>query len=187
MTAKFSNPLDKIKIASPCSQEWDAMVGSDRKRYCGECKLNVYNLSGMTRRDAENLLLNAEGRVCVRYFRRKDGTVITKDCPVGWKAIKRRVSKTATAFASLIFAALGGIGITSFVTQASGEDHTVGVVAVGEVKTEKEIELMGAMIYEEPEEPVAIMGEIAYPNEPISGNIANFDEVKRQIIEREEN
>lgn len=186
MKHKFTNPLDNIEVASPCSANWDEMIGNNRARHCGECKLNVYNLSGMTRRDAENLLLNAEGRVCVRYFKRKDGTVITKDCPVGWKAIKRRVSKTAAAFASLIFAALGGIGITSFVTQTAGEDHTVGVVAVGEVKTEKEIELMGAMIYEEPEEPVAIMGDVVYPNEPISGKIANFDEVKRQIIEGEE-
>ena len=104
---KFTNPLENITIASPCSADWNEMVGNNRQRHCAECQLNVYNLSGMTRREAENLLVNAEGRVCVRYFRRADGSVLTKDCPVGWKAFKRRVSKTATAFASVIFTASG--------------------------------------------------------------------------------
>ena len=74
MNAKFSSPLNNIKIASPCSQDWDAMIGSERKRYCGDCKLNVYNLSGMSRTEAENLLSNSEGRLCVRFYRRADGT-----------------------------------------------------------------------------------------------------------------
>ena len=93
------------------------MIGNERSRHCGECKLNVYNLSGMTRVEAENLLLNAEGRVCVRYFKRADGTVLTKDCPVGWKALKHRVSKTSAAFASIVFAALSGVGITNYFTE----------------------------------------------------------------------
>jgi len=55
--SKFTNPLNNIKIASPCSQNWNEMIGTERERYCGECKLNVYNLSGMSRIEAENLLL----------------------------------------------------------------------------------------------------------------------------------
>ena len=75
MTAKFTNPLDSIKIASPCSADWGSMVGDNRQRHCGECKLNVYNLSGMSKKDAENLILNSEGRLCARFYRRKDGTI----------------------------------------------------------------------------------------------------------------
>ena len=66
----FTNPLDNIHIASPCPANWDEMFGDGRKRHCGECKLNVYNLSDMTRREAEDLLINSEGRLCVRFFRR---------------------------------------------------------------------------------------------------------------------
>lgn len=119
MNNKFSNPLDNIKVASPCSQDWDAMIGSERKRYCGECKLNVYNLSGMTRDEAENLIQNSEGRLCVRFFRRADGTVLTQDCPVGWRAVKVRATKMATAFASLIFGLLGGLGLNSYMKSSS--------------------------------------------------------------------
>ena len=81
---KYTNPLNSVRIASPCSADWNKMYGSERKRYCSECKLNVYNLSDMSQREAENFLINSEGRVCLRVFRRKDGTVLTKDCPVGW-------------------------------------------------------------------------------------------------------
>ena len=105
----FTNPLDSIRIASPCKSDWNQMYGNDRRRFCGECKMNVYNLSGMSRDEAESLLTNAEGRLCVRFYRRRDGTVLTKDCPVGWQAIKRRVSRTTTALASVLATFLAGV------------------------------------------------------------------------------
>jgi hypothetical protein len=60
------------------------MHGDDRVRFCGDCKLNVYNLSWMTRLEATELIEQNEGRHCVRFFRRKDGTFVTRDCPVRW-------------------------------------------------------------------------------------------------------
>ncbi len=107
--ARFDSPLKNLKIASPCSANWEEMFGNERKRFCGDCKLNVYNLSGMTSFDAENLLNTSEGRVCVRYFQRRDGTVITADCPVGWARVKHRMSVAATAVFSMLFAFLGSL------------------------------------------------------------------------------
>ncbi|HQZ83553.1 MAG TPA: hypothetical protein PLR83_10045 [Pyrinomonadaceae bacterium] len=106
---KFNNPLENVRIASPCSADWEQMFGDERKRFCGDCKLNVYNLSAMSRTEAENFLTAAEGRVCVRYFARTDGTVITQDCPVGWEKFKRRTRRMATAMASLIATLLAGL------------------------------------------------------------------------------
>lgn len=106
---KFTNPLDNIKIASPCGADWNEMRGDNRRKYCAMCKLNVYNLSGMTQAEAESFLINSEGRVCLRVHRRADGTVITKDCPVGWARLKRKVSRTATAAFSLIAGFFGGV------------------------------------------------------------------------------
>ncbi len=110
---RFDSPLDNIKIASPCSANWDEMFGNERRRFCGECKLNVYNLSGMTKYDAENLLTVSEGRICVRYFQRSDGTVLTADCPVGWAMVKQRLSVAATAAFSMFLAILGGLTAVS--------------------------------------------------------------------------
>ena len=106
---KFTNPLENTKIASPCKANWNEMLGNERKRYCSECKLNVYNLSDMTHREAESFLLNSEGRVCVKFYRRADGSVLTKDCPVGWQAFKKKVSRRAKAFASVCAGIFGGV------------------------------------------------------------------------------
>ena len=105
----MTNPLDKIKIASPCAANWDEMLGDERKRHCSECKLNVYNLSEMTAREAENLLINSENRVCLRVYRRKDGTVITSDCPVGLAKLKKQISRAATAVFTMLAAFFGGV------------------------------------------------------------------------------
>jgi hypothetical protein len=84
--------LDNIRVAAPCSARWDAMtpVDGDRVRHCGDCNKRVYNLSMMTRDEAEALLIAHEGKLCVRYYRRADGTILTKDCAVGVGKRRRR-------------------------------------------------------------------------------------------------
>jgi len=85
--------LDQIKIASPCSADWEQMEGTDRVRFCAECKKNVFNLSAMTRRDAEALLQETNGDICTRLYRRADGKVLTEDCPVGLRLRIARVQR----------------------------------------------------------------------------------------------
>jgi len=112
---KFDSPLANLKVASPCSADWDSMSGDERKRFCGDCKLHVYNLSGMTAYDAENLLRLSEGRLCVRYFQRADGTILTQDCPVGWAKVKQRLSFAAAAAFGLFITLFGGmLALASF-------------------------------------------------------------------------
>jgi hypothetical protein len=94
--------LDNVRVASPCPASWENMTGDDRIRYCEECKLNVYNLSDMTRAEAERLISGREGRLCVRFYRRADGTVLTQDCPKGLQAMMRRVSRVAGAVLTTI-------------------------------------------------------------------------------------
>ena len=112
--SSYDSPLENLRIASPCSADWDAMYGDERKRFCGQCKLNVYNLSGMTRYDAEHLLRMSEGRLCVRYYQRRDGTILTQNCPVGWARVKQRVSMTAAALFSILVGLFAGLYSTSF-------------------------------------------------------------------------
>jgi len=100
--------LDLIQIASPCTASWDQMHGDDRVRFCGECRLNVYNLSDMTRGEAEAFVSEREGRMCVRFFRRADGTVMTKDCPVGLRALRQQFVRAAAALCGILVALLSG-------------------------------------------------------------------------------
>ena len=111
--SRFYSSLDDVRVASPCSADWDSMYGDERKRFCKECKLNVYNLSGMTRDEAEKLVTNAEGRLCIRFYKRPDGTIITTDCPVGWAKIKQRTRVYTTAAMSMLMALLTGLFVVS--------------------------------------------------------------------------
>jgi len=109
--ARFSNTLDHVSIAAPCNVDWDSMFGNERVKFCGQCKLNVYNLSEMTKVEAERLIANSEGQLCVRYYRRRDGSILTRNCPVGLRAIKRRVKRVASAIASAVVTFFAGLGI----------------------------------------------------------------------------
>lgn len=96
------DPLLRIQVASPCDMSWEAMKGTDRARHCSKCRLTVYNLAAMSREEARALMSAREGRLCVRLFRRADGTVLTRDCPSGFRAARRRVlALTATAAGAL--------------------------------------------------------------------------------------
>ena len=95
--------LDNLRTASPCPVGWEQMTGDERVRLCRLCDLHVYNISEVTRDEPYALIAKSEGRICARLVRRADGTVITKDCPVGLRAIKRRVARTtATVFAAIV-------------------------------------------------------------------------------------
>jgi hypothetical protein len=108
---KFTSPLEGVRVAAPCKADWEKMVGDERMRYCGQCSLHVYNLSGMTKREAESLVANAEGRLCVRYYRRADGSILTRNCPVGLRAVKQRVSRIAGATLSALLGFFAGVGL----------------------------------------------------------------------------
>ena len=73
--------LDELRIATPCGASWDAMEGDERTRHCKQCDRSVHDLSHLTLREARLLLARREGRLCVRLYRREDGTLLTRDCP----------------------------------------------------------------------------------------------------------
>jgi hypothetical protein len=104
MTAeKFD--LQQLKIASPCYERWDNMKGDDRVRHCASCKLNVFNVREMTKAEVEQLVESTQGRLCVRLYKRWDGTVLTADCPVGVSRARVRVASallTAAAFVGVL-------------------------------------------------------------------------------------
>src|SRR5687767_86991 len=89
--------IQNIRVASPCSVSWETMTGDARVRHCDSCRLNIYNTAEMTGSEIETLVQNREGRLCIRLYRRADGTLLTKDCPVGVRAIQKRVTKFAGA------------------------------------------------------------------------------------------
>ena len=106
-----NTPLGKIRIAAPCNAEWKWMYGNDRVRFCGQCSKNVFNLSAMTTEEAEDLIRKAEGSLCVRFYRRRDGSILTGNCPVGLHAIRHRFSKTKKHVIAAVMSFMGYLGI----------------------------------------------------------------------------
>ena len=91
-----------VEIATPCHARWEQMAGDAQVRHCAACKLNVYNLSELTADDARGLIRKTEGRLCVRFFVRPDGRLLTRDCPQGIAArLWRRIAGAAAALSAL--------------------------------------------------------------------------------------
>ena len=118
--------LDQVRVASPCKADWNEMLGDERVRFCLSCEKDVYNLSSMAKDDAEALLRERLGDdLCVRFYQRADGTILTQDCPVGVK--KKRTKKLALAVAGA--GAMAAAAATMFMR---GETCTTqGAVAGG--------------------------------------------------------
>lgn len=103
MNEERAGLLSRMRVASPCPASWEAMEGDARVRFCRQCDLHVYNLSELTTAEAESLVTRTEGRLCARLYRRADGTVLTKDCPTGLRAARRRAGRAAgAAFAAVL-------------------------------------------------------------------------------------
>jgi hypothetical protein len=114
--------LDRIAVASPCPMSWNEMVGDDRVRFCNQCNLNVYNISAMTKPEAESFIANAEGRICAKLYRRSDGTILTRDCPVGLRAVRKKISRAAAAAFSALISLFGGS--STFAQQQQPKDES---------------------------------------------------------------
>ena len=71
------------------------MRGDDRVRHCGDCDQRVYDLSELTLIEAEALIVAKEGRMCVRFYERADGTMILRDCAIPRRSVASRIAGAA--------------------------------------------------------------------------------------------
>jgi hypothetical protein len=89
----------KLEVVAPCPENWGGMPGTEAVRFCGRCRQNVYNLSALTDFQVDQLMSGP--RVCVRFFARGDGTVITRSCSPMRKAAGRRALALAAGLIPL--------------------------------------------------------------------------------------
>jgi len=157
------------------------MAGDDAKRFCGKCEKHVYNLPLLTPNELVDLIEMTEGKFCGRIFARKDGTVLTNDCPVGLTAkLARARRKKAvgaggaiaalcfTAGAAILAASWGGAEIAP-PRMVAGEMMPIEQPIEPQVPEEPEM-LMGDIdISQGPPkpEPIMKMGKIAMPRETL--------------------
>jgi hypothetical protein len=108
MTSTPRVNLNVIEVDRPCPADWSAMaaVDGDRVRFCKHCEHAVYDLSALTRPEAEALVAaHAGDRLCVRLYKRGDGTVVTADCGGRWRAAAGRWAARWGGWVGVILAA----------------------------------------------------------------------------------
>jgi len=169
------NILDQVRVASPCSARWEDMMGDDRARFCRHCQKHVFNLSAMTQAQAATLIREMQGKFCGRLHRRRDGTMLTADCPTGQRLRRSRVARwCGAAFATLMMFLGSRTLLRSAETQpekparkgtSSGSTNRTEVpMLMGEIAVEPP--LMGDIcistnVAPPPTNPPAIMGRIS--------------------------
>jgi len=168
--------LDTIQVASPCSADWELMVGDDRQRFCKACEKHVYNLPMLSAEELVDLIERTEGKFCGRLYARTDGTVLTNDCPVGLAAKlaetrRKRVIGAAAAVAALMISAGGAIfGLAYTGTEVhpvmAGEIAIVQPPPVEPI--DQEVQPQNDPVPEPvkppPEKPPVLMGKIKMPD-----------------------
>ena len=109
-----SAPLQNLTIPISRTASWDDMKGSERVRHCGLCRKDVYNLSAMPRPEAAALLAgNVDGKLCVRLYRRSDGTVVTGDCSTSTPVkVRRMLGKVPRAATAAVAAGAAAVAVT---------------------------------------------------------------------------
>ena len=154
------SPL-RLKVASPCTADWNAMEGDDRRRFCSLCQKNVYNLQGLSEPEIRELTGGQDSPICARFYQRADGTVLTSNCPVGAANSRRRIRKRITALAFVGFIAAGIANFARASTSEAGSDSPLLVSQwINELK-----QSLGLGVTTVPAEEV-LMGEICIPEPP---------------------
>lgn len=147
--------LSRHRIAKPCSVKWSSMSGDEKKRFCGQCKLNVYNLSAMATEEAEALLARKSGKICTYFYRRADGTVLTQDCPVGLGQVYRKQGLVAAALYAVTL-----LASSCLPSSRADEAPLMGKVAV------QTVEMLGGAPYMGEYVPEPVPVAVPAPTEP---------------------
>jgi hypothetical protein len=170
----------RLKVASPCKVPWDSMSGDNAIRFCGKCERHVYNLSEMTSEQTEALLADPSSRPCVRFFQRADGTVMTADCPVGARRVRRQ--RIAVGVGAGLMSALGYVAVPPGTAAtpltptvvAPAPAHVPAPVPVEPVR--RPTEMMGEAVASPP--PRELMGKVALPDEELRERQGDVEEVR---------
>ncbi len=137
--AQAPDVLDSLKIAKACYEPWDKMVGNDVERHCGRCKKSVYDVAMMTRAEVNALIAESDQLPCLRLRRRRDGRVVTGDCPTTSRTIAARVAIAVLAGGAALAALAVPVMTTTQGEIALPDDAYAGGEVLGEMAPDPEV------------------------------------------------
>lgn len=99
-------PLDNLILSYSCPINWDSMDGNERQRFCKQCSKTVFNISDLSKKEANQFLKEkVDSDTCVKFYRRTDGTIKTDNCPRVIRPLRnasRRIFERVSVLTSLI-------------------------------------------------------------------------------------
>ncbi len=140
----------KLTVRTPCRENWNAMSGDDKRRFCGSCSKHVHHLSELT--EAEATALVKQPGICGRFRQDASGRVVFADSgPTLTRLAKAAAAVVLTASVVSSPAMAGG--------QAASPDEATGNWLVDLVLEATGLAPDDATPVEEYPE---LMGDIAY-------------------------
>jgi hypothetical protein len=109
----MSRPLDVINVARPCTADWNQMEGDEKRRFCEHCQKHVYYLGAMPEDEAERLICQRAGSMCVRFARDPEtNAVMTLNYAPKKQYSRRRAIATMAAIATAFGSVAAWAGFT---------------------------------------------------------------------------
>jgi hypothetical protein len=147
------NDLIQLRIASPCSVEWDAMIGNDRVRFCEHCRLSVHHVDSLNRKQLRRLIARSHGRVCVNYTR--------PNIHANTSPILHKIGRRTSALAAGAFSATLGISAATAATQPNFRRPSFADPVVATAVFPKQFSSMGTG---------ALRGRVVDPQDAVIAN-----------------
>jgi len=139
-----------LRIAAPCTLDWQKMTPAEGGRFCGDCKKVVRDLSKMKKADARKLLMENAGDLCVRFVHNAKGDIFFADMnPVVPASSLNRAARAA--FAAAVVALQPGCGSDGDSTFAS--DQSSLAIDKGHPNSDDTVEMMGMPAYDPDDYP----------------------------------
>jgi hypothetical protein len=97
-----------LRVRTACPKSWSELAGSGATRFCSECSLHVHGAAQLTRAQAERLVAEASGRVCMRLQIDPAGAPLYRDAAAAQPRVLDRAMRWALAAAAGLLAACHG-------------------------------------------------------------------------------
>lgn len=120
--ARRRNLLDVIQTRFECPVSWDEMAGSESRRFCGQCRKEVFDFAQMEPRAVRARIAASRGKLCARVTR-ENGRVKTLAPPL-LPAPEPRSSERAPAIAATFFGAWLSLAIAAGASPSSDNPAT---------------------------------------------------------------
>jgi len=131
--ANRSDKLNGLVIGSECNTSWEEMTADGPRRFCAECRREVFDLERMTPEEIYGHLQASRGKLCGRLTRRDGRLAMAREVePLGSSP------PWAPRRASAIAAGLVAAWLSASPAEAQTSEAAVGVADAGEGAARRE-------------------------------------------------